>query len=72
MAAQRQISDLSPSEKLQLVEDLWDDLTSSPEQVPVYEWQKTELDRRKRNLQETAASPVSWDEIKESIRSSRA
>ena len=29
------IFDLSPSEKLQLVEDLWDDLASTPEAVPV-------------------------------------
>ena len=28
------IFDLSPSEKLQLVEDLWDDLASTPEAVP--------------------------------------
>jgi len=41
------IFDLSPSEKLQLVEDLWDDLASTPESVPVHEWQKQELARRK-------------------------
>jgi len=29
--------DLSPSEKLQLVEDLWDDLAATPEAVPVHE-----------------------------------
>src|ERR1039458_9896300 len=28
------IFDLSPSEKLQLVEDLWDDLGAAPEAVP--------------------------------------
>ena len=27
--------DLSPAEKLQLVEDLWDDLAATPEAVPV-------------------------------------
>ena len=30
------IFDLSPSEKLQLVEDLWDDLAATPSEVPVY------------------------------------
>ena len=44
------VFELSPAEKLQLVEDLWDDLASDPEQVPVHEWQKQELDRRKANL----------------------
>jgi putative addiction module component (TIGR02574 family) len=28
------IFDLSPAEKLQLVEDLWDDLAATPEAVP--------------------------------------
>ena len=29
------IFDLSPAEKLQLVEDLWDDVAATPEAVPV-------------------------------------
>ncbi len=44
------IIDLSPSEKLQLVEDLWDDLAAAPEAVPVHDWQRQELARRKANL----------------------
>jgi putative addiction module component (TIGR02574 family) len=31
--------ELSPSEKLQLVEDLWDDLAATPDAVPVHDWQ---------------------------------
>ncbi len=49
------IFDLSPAEKLQLVEDLWDDLASTPEAVPVHDWQKLELARRKANLLENLA-----------------
>jgi putative addiction module component (TIGR02574 family) len=33
--AERSIFDLSPTEKLQLVEDLWDELAGAPEAVPV-------------------------------------
>ena len=44
------IVDLSASEKRQQVEDLWDDLASTPEDVPVHDWQKQELARRKANL----------------------
>ena len=72
MASQRAVFDLSPSEKLQLVEDLWDDLASAKDQVPVHEWQKAELDRRMKNLQETTAPLASWSEIKERVRSTRA
>ena len=35
-----QIFELDVSEKLQLVEDLWDDLAAAPEQIPVLEWHK--------------------------------
>ncbi len=44
------IFDLSASGKLQLVEDLWDDLAAALEAVPVLDWQKQELARRKANL----------------------
>ena len=63
------IFDLSPSEKLQLVEDLWDDLASTPEAVPVHDWQKEELARRKANLKKNPASELTWEEVKQRIRS---
>ena len=63
------VFDLSPSEKLQLVEDLWDDLASTPEAVPVHDWQKQELSRRKANLMKTPASGLAWEEVKRRVRS---
>ncbi len=63
------IFDLSPSEKLQLVEDLWDDLASTPEAVPVHDWQTIELARRKANLQNNAAAGLEWEEVKRRVRS---
>lgn len=63
------IFDLSPAEKLQLVEDLWDDLAATPGAVPVHDGQKEELARRKANLQKNPASAVSWEEVKRRIRS---
>ena len=63
------IFDLSPSEKLQLVEDLWDDLAATPEGVPVHDWQKDELARRKANLLNNPSSGLSWEEVKRRIRS---
>jgi putative addiction module component (TIGR02574 family) len=62
------IFDLSPAEKLQLVEDLWDNLASSPDAVPVHDWQKQELARRRANLQENPASARSWEEVKLNVR----
>jgi putative addiction module component (TIGR02574 family) len=62
------IFDLSPPEKLQLVEDLWDDLAASPEVVPVHDWQKEELARRKANLMSNPSLGLTWDEVKRRIR----
>lgn len=62
------VFDLSPSEKLQLVEDLWDDLAAEPESVPVHDWQIRELERRKANLANNPASGLAWDEVKRRVR----
>ena len=62
------IFDLSPSEKLQLVEDLWDDLAGTPEAIPVHEWQRQELAHRRANLVNNPASGLSWDEVKQKVR----
>jgi putative addiction module component (TIGR02574 family) len=63
------VFDLSPSEKLQLVEDLWDDLAATPEAVPVHAWQEEELERRKANLLKNPASGLSWEEVQRRVRS---
>ena len=62
------VFDLGPAEKLQLVEDLWDDLAGAPEAVPVHDWQKQELARRKANLLANPASGLSWDDVKQRAR----
>lgn len=63
------VFDLSPSEKLQLVEDLWDDLAAKPEDVPVHDWQKEELARRKANLQQNPGTGLTWEEVQRRVRS---
>ena len=63
------IFDLSPSEKLQLVEDLWDDLAAAPEAVPVHDWHKEELARRKANLMQHPTSGLTWEDVQRRVRS---
>ncbi|AFY72123.1 addiction module component, TIGR02574 family (plasmid) [Thalassoporum mexicanum PCC 7367] len=62
-----QIFELSIAEKLQLVEDLWDSIAESPEQVPVRDWQKEELAKRKANYLQNPDSGSSWEEVKQRI-----
>ncbi|MBN1566515.1 MAG: addiction module protein [Acidobacteria bacterium] len=66
-STEKTIFDLSISEKLQLLEDLWDDIASDPTAVPVQEWQKEELYRRKQNLLKNPGSALSWEEIQRRI-----
>lgn len=63
------VFDLSPAEKLQLVEDLWDDLAATPESVPLHVWQTEELERRKENLESNPASGSNWEDVKRRVRS---
>ena len=63
------IFELSLSKKLQLVEDLWDDIASTPDAIPVHDWQKEELTRRKQNLLSNPGSALSWEEIPRRVRS---
>ena len=62
------VFDLSQAEKLQLVEDLWDDIATAPDAVPVHQWQKDELTRRKANLLKNPGSALSWDEVAAKLR----
>jgi putative addiction module component (TIGR02574 family) len=62
------VFDLSPAEKLQLVEDLWDDLAATPDNVPVHDWQIEELERRKANLAKHPAPNLSWEEVQSRAR----
>ncbi|MBA4020365.1 MAG: addiction module protein [Pirellula sp.] len=59
---------LSPAEKLHLVQALWDDLADDLETLPVYDWQKAELDRRKAALELDPASGMTWEQAKKVIR----
>jgi len=62
------VFDLSPAEKLQLVEDLWDDLSTNPDSVPLHDWQKDELIKRKTAFVQDPSTAMSWEDSKHWIR----
>jgi putative addiction module component (TIGR02574 family) len=62
------ILELPLPEQLQLVEDLWDHIAASKEPLPISDWQKDELDRRKRNFEANPELAISWDDAKKQIR----
>lgn len=56
------LRDLSFSEKLILVEDLWDDLASQPNGIPLSSAVKHELDRRYADYLANSAEGSSWED----------
>lgn len=51
---------LTPSQKLILVSELWDDLAATPEQVPVTPEQIEELDRRMAAYRQNPGQVTTW------------
>lgn len=62
-----EIQRLSPTEKLALVSELWDDLAAQPENVPVTPEQIAELDRRMEDYRRDPAKVTTWEAIKQRI-----
>jgi putative addiction module component (TIGR02574 family) len=59
---------IKSADKLQLVQDLWDDLAAAPGNVPVYDWQIEERERRRKKLQSNPSSAIPWDEFDRQLR----
>lgn len=65
-----QLGELSVSEKLLLVEELWDDLAAHPDQIMLTDAQRAELDRRYEAYRKNPTEGSSWDEVKARIQRS--
>lgn len=63
------IDDLTPEERLRLIEELWDSLTEKPGTVPLTNAQREELDRRLDDLERSGPKGIPWDEVLQQIRS---
>ncbi len=63
------IDDLSPEERLRLIEELWDSLNEKPESVPLTNAQREELDRRLDDLERSGTEGIPWDQVLQQIRS---
>ena len=62
------ILDLSISERIQLVEDIWDSIAMVPESVHLSEEQRMELDRRLDDYHDHPDAGSPWDVVRERIR----
>lgn len=65
--ALQELETLSVPERVQIVEDLWDSIARSNADLPVPQWQKDELTRRKNRYLQNPDSGETWDQVKKSI-----
>ena len=61
---------LSPSERIQLAEDLWDSVAEMPESIELSEAQRNELDRRLEAYHSEPDAGSPWESIKATLRKS--
>jgi len=63
------ITSLSTEERLQLLEEIWESVSKTPEAIPLTTAQREELDRRLDELDHEGPTGIAWDDVMKSIRS---
>ena len=63
-----EVSKLGLSEKLLLVEDIWDSIAANNSEIPMPMWQKQELDRRYKEYKEGKLDLHNWDDVHKGLR----
>ena len=59
-----QLFKVGRAERLQLVEDLWDSIVQEEADLPVPDWKRDELRRRKERFLKHPSSGRTWDQVK--------
>jgi len=63
-----EIEGLELSEKLILVEDIWDSIATSNAEIPMPDWQKKELDKRYKEYKDGKLELHDWDTVHKELR----
>jgi putative addiction module component (TIGR02574 family) len=59
-----EILNLSVAERIQLVEDVWDSIAAEPEELPLTEEERQEMDRRLADVEANPGMGQPWAEVK--------
>ena len=62
-----EILELSVAEKIQIVEDIWDSIIQNPDQLPLSEKEKMELDKRLADHEKNPDDGIEWETLKKNI-----
>jgi putative addiction module component (TIGR02574 family) len=58
------ILELTVAERIQLVADIWDSIAAVPENIPLTETERQELERRLKAYRQNPADGISWNALK--------
>jgi len=64
----KEIDNLGLSEKLILVEEIWDSIARNNAELPMPDWQKAELDKRYRDYKNGKLKLHNWEGVHEELR----
>ena len=62
-----EIRQLPVSERLLLIEEIWDSLDSEAEELPLPDWHRAEIDKRLDALDQGSSTGAAWDEVRRRI-----
>ena len=65
------IMQLSVSERIQLVQDIWDSISAASEDLALTDAQREELDRRLDDLEANPSAGVPWQDVKARLTNRR-
>jgi len=65
------VINLSVPERIQMVEDIWDSIAELPDEVPLTQEDKAELDKRLDAYHQNPDEGSPWGVVRERIRSGR-
>lgn len=66
--AKEDILNMSISERIQLVEDIWDSITEVPEAISLTDTQKKELDHRLDSYHKNPEEGSPWEQVRKRIQ----
>ena len=63
-----EILDLPVSDRLRVVEEIWESIVAAPESLPVPQSQRAELDRRLKLHQENPEDATTWETVRSRLQ----
>ena len=69
-ATRNELLRLTPAERIQVAQDLWDSIADNPESLALNDAQRAILDERLAAYEADPQAGSSWDEVRERVRRS--